>query len=116
MAFIERFPDLSSAIWVEGDNLSFLDISNDITVYAYVIHCDIWIPKDIKFVPVMYKEYDSNGNKKKSIFATGNLRSVWFCDLDIKEIIRYGGKVTKVYSGMLFTRSIENPFKEIIQT
>lgn len=40
---------------------------------------------------------------------------MWLCDIDINEIIRYGGSVIKIYSALVWTASVPNPFADIIK-
>lgn len=39
---------------------------------------------------------------------------MWLCDIDMNEIVRYGGIILKIHSAMCFLESLQNPFKKII--
>ena len=48
MKLIKTFPDLRTARHIKGD----FDIN---TNRHYVIHCDVFLPKELTFIPVPYK-------------------------------------------------------------
>lgn len=112
MAFIDTFPLLSSAVFLK-DSISW-EYLQSLGVPNWVCHCDVYIPENICFIPIQYKEYDISGNKKKCLYCTGTLSNMWLCDIDMKEIIRYGGSVIRIHSAMIWTKNIPNPFKDII--
>lgn len=69
----------------------------------------------MRFIPVQIKFYDSRGNKKKSVFATGTFREQTFCDIDVREIIRVGGKILKIHNACVWDSTIPSPFKSIME-
>lgn len=47
-------------------------------------------------------------------YQSGNLRDQTYNDIDIKEVYRFGGYVTKIHSGIVFDEKIENPFNNFV--
>ena len=80
MVRIDLFPDATSAKWVGGGDVGMIyNLLRD--KIHFVAHCDVYLPRGLKFIPVIYK------TKKKAFYCTGDLTSVWYCDVDISEII-----------------------------
>ena len=74
----------------------------------YILKCDVYLPKKLEFIPVPFK---LNGN---CYYKSGMLRNQYYNSVDIAEIIRFGGKVVNIYSGIAFSNSIKNPFRDFI--
>ncbi len=97
----DSFPDLTSAYLVQNDF--------DFDAEHFIIKCDVFLPKNLEFIPVPYKK------DGKCYYIKGMLEEQYYNDVDIKEIIRFGGKIIKVHEGIAFSRSMENPFKTFIE-
>jgi hypothetical protein len=98
----ESFPDLLSARIVD-------ERFNIETAKHFILTCDVYLPEHLEFIPVPCK---IDG---LCYYMKGMLRNQTYNDIDIKEIIRFGGRITKVHEGIEFTESMENPFKPFIK-
>lgn len=110
MASILTFPDLSSAQGYQNPSPNTLIEWNTLG-YNYIVKCNVFLPHDLKFVPVPNKTAEPG----KTFYSVGNINDMVWCDTDIKEILRYGGKVTKVMFAILFTKKDESHLAKVIQ-
>ena len=60
----------------------------------FIIEVDLYIPKDLKFVPISHKTQIGNQ------FCTGNIKNIVINDVDYFEMERFGITVTKVHKGI----------------
>lgn len=74
------FPDINSYKFIENcNNLTIDDIASQYK--HYIIECDIYIPKELKFIPISTK------NESGSIvrYNTGSFKNQVYNDIDISE-------------------------------
>ena len=101
-AMVQRndYPDL--------DTVQHFKLEDIKTYRHYILNCDIHLPEHLTFVPVPSKE---NG---ACFYKTGHIYNQYYNDVDIAEIYRFGGQITKIHSGIAFTGSIKSPFQDFV--
>lgn len=68
------------------------DCTYEILPKCCFVEVDIYIPEDLKFVPISYKDGEGLAN-----FRTGNIRKIVINHVDIEELERFDIKITKFY-------------------
>lgn len=79
----------------------------------YIIECDIFIPTDLKFIPIATKKEGVNG----CFYKYGHFYNQVYNDCDIREALKVGIRVKKVHRALVFERKIDNilaPFSNMI--
>lgn len=67
------------------------------------------MPKSLKFVPV------PNKGGSCTTYSLGLISGMVWCEVDIKEVLRYGGKILKADFAILFSKKIENVLCPVVK-
>lgn len=95
MKNIKEFPDIYNSEKILSDT-SYESI---VSKYKfYILCCDVYLPH-MYFIPVPNKKE----GEASCFYNYGNLKQQTYNDVDIGEIYRCGGYITKIYYGLGFT-------------
>lgn len=93
------FPDINSfqTIKINNENNSYEYFKNNYK--HFILQCDIFVPKDLKFIPISIKD-----SKKGCYYRTGYHYNQTYNDVDILEAYKCGIKITNIHKAMVFNK------------
>lgn len=81
------------------------------TLNCFFLEVDIFIPHDLKFVPISTKQADG-----LSLFQTGLIKNMVINHCDYEELLRFGITIERVHSGIVYSGWTESPYKQFVNT
>lgn len=94
------YPVLSSAKLMTEEHIITTNTGIEIDSDCFYVEVDIYIPKDLTFVPISYKD-----NKQVANFKTGNIPKIVVNHCDVSEFKKFGIIITKFHQGITFTET-----------
>lgn len=78
--------------------------------------CSFSLPNGLKFIPQANRTYNKNSSKNKGCFYnTGTFHNQYLNDVDASELIKFGGTITNITKGMLFTKNVSNTLSGFVK-
>lgn len=79
--------------------------------HGFIIECEIYIPKDLCFLPVCVKNNLSNSSANKGCFyQTGFYEKQVYGHIDVEQMVSVGIQIKRITNAIVFEGSIPSPF------